>query len=86
MHTPTRLYRNNHDGTFTDVTERAGVTGDGYSMGVATGDFDNDGWVDLYVTGVNRNSLYRNNGDGTFTDVTERAGVSGNMRVCIAGA
>ena len=46
-------------------------------MGVATGDFDNDGWVDLYVTGVNRNSLYRNNGDGTFTDVTERAGVSG---------
>ena len=73
-----RLYRNNHDGTFTDVAERAGVTGEGYSMGVATGDFNNDGRVDLYVTGVDRNFLYRNNADGTFTDVTERAGVSGS--------
>src|SRR5438105_3265353 len=72
-----RLYRNNHDGTFTDVTQHAGLKGDGYSMGVAAADFDNDGWTDLYVTGVNRNVLYHNNGDGTFTDVTERAGVSG---------
>lgn len=72
-----RLYRNSHNGTFTDVTERAKLTGEGYSMGVASGDFDNDGWGDLYVTGVNRNLLYRNRGDGTFIDVTEESGVSG---------
>jgi hypothetical protein len=72
-----RLYHNNHDGTFTDVTDRAGVRGEGYSMGVAAADYDNDGWTDLYVTGVNRNILYHNNGDGTFTDVTTRAGVGG---------
>jgi hypothetical protein len=73
-----RLYHSNCDGTFTDVTERAGVRGQGYSMGVAAADYDNDGWTDLYVTGVNRNILYHNNGDGTFTDVTERAGVGGS--------
>jgi len=72
-----RLYHNNHDGTFTDVTERAGVAGEGYSMGAAAGDYDNDGWADLYVTGVNRNILYHNNHDGTFTDVTQKAGVTG---------
>src|SRR5690349_7099771 len=72
-----RLYRNNRDGTFTDVTERAGLRGQGYSMGVAAADFDNDGWTDLYVTGVNHNAFYHNNGDGTFTDITEQAGVSG---------
>ena len=72
-----RLYRNNGDGTFTDVTEKAGLQGIGYSMGVAAGDYDNDGFVDLYVTGVNRNQLFHNNGDGTFTDVTEKAGVGG---------
>jgi hypothetical protein len=72
-----RLYHNNHDGTFTDVTARAGVRGEGYSMGVAVGDYDNDGWDDIYVTGVNRNILYHNNGNGTFTDVTARAAVAG---------
>jgi enediyne biosynthesis protein E4 len=74
-----RLYRNNGDGTFTDVTEKAGVKGIGYSMGVAAGDYDNDGFVDLYVTGVNHNQLLHNNGDGTFTDVTEKAGVAGTV-------
>jgi len=72
-----RLYRNNHDGTFTDVTVHASVRGEGYSMGVAAADFDDDGWTDLYVTGVNRNILYHNNGNGTFSDVTSHAGVSG---------
>jgi hypothetical protein len=72
-----RLFRNNGDGTFTDVTESAGLKGIGYSMGVAAGDYDNDGFVDLYVTGVNYNQLFHNNGDGTFTDVTAKASVSG---------
>jgi enediyne biosynthesis protein E4 len=72
-----RLYHNNGDGTFTDVTEKAGVRGHSYGMGVATGDYDNDGRPDLYVTNFGRNILYHNNGDGTFTDVTEKAGVAG---------
>jgi enediyne biosynthesis protein E4 len=72
-----RLYRNNRDGTFTDVTQKAGVQGHGYEMGVAVGDYNNDGLEDLYVVGVHGNTLYRNNGDGTFTDVTQTAGVSG---------
>jgi hypothetical protein len=72
-----KLFRNNGDGTFTDVTEKAGLAGVGYSMGVAAGDYDNDGFVDLYVTGFNCNQLFHNNGDGTFTDRTEKAGVSG---------
>jgi enediyne biosynthesis protein E4 len=71
-----RLYRNNGDGTFTDVTEKAAVEGAGFGMGVAAADYDNDGWVDLYVTSVNHNQLFHNNGDGTFTDVTERARVA----------
>ena len=72
-----RLYRNNGNGSFTDVTESAGLQGLGYSMGVAAGDYDNDGFVDLYVCGVNHNQLFHNNGDGTFTDVTAKAGVTG---------
>jgi hypothetical protein len=72
-----RLFHNNGDGTFTDVTDKAGVGGLGYSMGVAAGDYDNDGFEDLYVTGVNHNQLLHNNGNGTFTDVTAKAGVSG---------
>ena len=74
-----RLFRNNGDGTFTDVTEESGLTGVGYSMGVAAGDYDNDGFVDLYVAGFDRNQLFHNNGDGTFTDVTEKAGVGGKI-------
>jgi enediyne biosynthesis protein E4 len=70
-----RLYRNNRDGTFTDVTAKAGVAGAGYSMAAAVGDYDNDGWDDLFIAGVNRNILYRNRGDGTFADVTESAGL-----------
>ena len=70
------LYRNNGDGTFTDVTEKSGVAAEGlFGMGVAVGDYDNDGYPDLYVLGYDRSILYRNNGDGTFTDDTARAGV-----------
>ena len=72
-----RLYRQKPDGTFENLTERAGLKGEGFSMGVAAGDFDNDGNVDLYVTGYGANNLYRNNGDGTFTDVTKKLGVGG---------
>lgn len=72
-----RLYHNNHDGTFTDVTEKAGVAGAGYGMGVAIGDYDNDGRPDIFVANVTANQLFHNNGDGTFTEVTEKAGLSG---------
>jgi hypothetical protein len=76
------LYHNNRDGTFKDVTPQAGVAGDGagkgaYKTGVAVGDYDNNGYLDLYVTALGPNILYRNNGDGTFTDVTSAAGVAG---------
>jgi hypothetical protein len=70
-----RLFRNNGDGTFSDVTEKAGLAGTGYDMAVAVGDYDNDGYQDLFVSGVHHNALYHNNGDGTFTDVTEKAGL-----------
>jgi hypothetical protein len=70
------LYRNNRDGTFTDVTAKAGVAGGGYGMGVAVGDYNGDGFPDIYVTQCGQNLLYRNNGDGTFTDVTAKAGVA----------
>ncbi|MBM3215520.1 CRTAC1 family protein [Candidatus Poribacteria bacterium] len=72
---PNRLYRNNGDGTFSDVTERAGVGDTGFGDGTCVGDFDGDGWDDLYVCNYGANVLYRNNGDGTFSDVTERTGV-----------
>ena len=70
------LYKNNRDGTFTDVTEEAGVAGGTFGMGVAVGDYDNDGFPDLFITSYGRCILYHNNGDGTFSDVTEKAGVA----------
>jgi hypothetical protein len=72
------LYRNNHDGTFTDVTRKAGLTHLGWGQGVCVGDYDNDGFADLFVTYYGKNVLYHNNGNGTFTDVSEKAGVSGS--------
>ena len=72
-----RLYHQSPDGTFDDVTERAGLKGDGYSMGAAAADYDNDGSVDLYVTGYGGNHLYHNNGDGTFTNVTKKLSIGG---------
>jgi hypothetical protein len=70
------LFHNNHDGTFTDVTAKAGVANDRWGFGVAVGDYDNDGWPDLYVTNFGKNRLFHNNHDGTFTDVAEKAGVA----------
>src|SRR4051812_14256540 len=70
------LYRNNRNGTFSDVTDKAGVAGDGYGMGAAVGDYDGDGFPDLYLTQYGRSILYHNDGDGTFTDVTEKAGLA----------
>ena len=76
--TPPRaaLFHNNHDGTFTDVADKAGVTNDRWGFGVAIGDYDNDGWPDIYVTNFGKNRLYHNNHDGTFTDVAEKARVA----------
>ena len=71
-----RLFENDGHGHFTDVTEKAGLTGTGYDVGVAIGDYDNDGFEDIFVAGVYRNTLYHNNGDGTFTDVTAKAGLN----------
>lgn len=73
-----RLYHQKNDGTFEDVTAKAGLQGTGYDMGVAVGDYDNDGYEDLYVTGYGGNRLYHNNKNGTFTDITQKAGVSGS--------
>ena len=71
------LFKNNRDGTFTDVTLKAGVGHSGWGQGVCVGDYDNDGWDDLFVTYYGKNVLYHNNGDGTFTDVSAKAGVAG---------
>src|SRR5262245_55671607 len=70
------LYRNNHDGTFTEVSDKAGVATPCFAFGGAVGDYDNDGWPDMYVSCMGGNVLYRNNGDGTFSDVTKKAGVT----------
>src|SRR5579872_2210646 len=72
-----RLFHNDCHGGFTDATAKAGVAGEGYSMGVAVADYDNDGYPDIFVAGLNRNILYHNRGDGTFEDVTEKAHLGG---------
>jgi hypothetical protein len=78
------LFHNNHDGTFTEVAARAGVTNDRWGFGVAVGDYDNEGWPDLYVGNYGRNRLYHNNHDGTFTDVAEVAGATGQQDGALA--
>jgi hypothetical protein len=70
-----RLYKNNRDGTFTDVTRQAGLTRQAWAFGVTIGDYNNDGFEDIFITEWGRNALYRNNGDGTFSDVTQEAGL-----------
>src|SRR4051812_6067495 len=77
-----RLYKNNRDGTFTDVTEKAGLMRSGWASGVTIGDYNNDGFEDIFITYYGQNVLYRNNGNGTFTDVTQQAGLAyeGNPR------
>jgi hypothetical protein len=69
------LFHNNHDGTFTDVTEKAGLANERWGFGVAVGDYDNGGWPDIYVANYGKNRLYHNNHDGTFADVAEKAGL-----------
>jgi len=76
-HSTPKLYHNNHDGTFTDVTHKAGLDVEMFGMGVAVGDYDNDGYDDLFVTALGQSHLFHNNGNGTFTDVTEKAGLLG---------
>ena len=76
-HTTLALYHNNHDGTFSDVTRKAGLAVEMYGMGAAVGDFNNDGYDDIFITALGQNHLFRNNGDGTFTDVTKQAGLAG---------
>jgi hypothetical protein len=73
------LLHNNHDGTFTDVTEKAGVSNERWGFGLAVRDYDNDGWPDIYVANYGKNRLHHNNHDGTFTDVAEKAGTSSQL-------
>jgi hypothetical protein len=85
-HSTPKLYHNNHDGTFTDVTHKAGLDVEMYGMGVAVGDYDNDGFDDLFVTALGQSRLFHNNGNGTFTDVTQRAGLSGPRELSTSAA
>ena len=85
-HTTPKLYHNNHDGTFTDVTHKAGLDVEMYGMGVAVGDYDNDGFDDVFVTALGQSRLFHNNGNGTFTDVTQKAGLSGPRELSTSAA
>ncbi len=85
-HTTPKLYHNNHDGTFTDVTHKAGLDVEMYGMGVAVGDYDNDGFDDLFITALGQSRLFHNNGNGTFTDVTQKAGLSGPRELSTSAA
>ena len=85
-HTTPKLYRNNHDGTFIDVTHKAGLDVEMYGMGVAVGDYDNDGFDDLFVTALGQSRLFHNNGNGTFTDVTQKAGLGGPRELSTSAA
>ena len=84
--TTPKLYHNNHDGTFTDVTHKAGLDMEMYGMGVAVGDYDNDGFDDLFITALGQSRLFHNNGNGTFTDVTQKAGLSGSRELSTSAA
>jgi enediyne biosynthesis protein E4 len=85
-HSTPKLYHNNHDGTFTDVTHKAGLDVELFGMGVAVGDYDNDGFDDLFVTAYGQNRLFHNNGNGTFTDVTQKAGLQGRKEFSTSAA
>ena len=85
-HTTPKLYHNNHNGTFTDVTHKAGLDIEMYGMGVAVGDYDNDGYDDLFITAYGQNRLFHNNGNGTFTDVTQKAGLQGRKEFSTSAA
>jgi hypothetical protein len=85
-HTTPKLYHNNHDGTFTDVTHKAGLDVEMYGMGVAVGDYDNDGFDDLFVTALGQSHLFHNNGNGTFTDLTQKAGLNGPRELSTSAA
>jgi hypothetical protein len=84
--TTPKLYHNNHDGTFTDVTHKAGLDIEMYGLGVAVGDYDNDGFDDLFVTALGQSRLFHNNGNGTFTDVTQKAGLAGPRELSTSAA